>query len=180
MANFADVKFSVWEAPASLEQCIEVILRIELTQIYCENLESVPAVFAKLNFICHLAAAVKQLAYIACLSIYYRDMTCFDALHLFLRLRLAQKTGPNLRTSLFVDGCLEITKLCTEESISVLKQNKMTLWDLGEELSGNGISSIGKCTSTTLQHRMVSSTCKDSMLSRGCLAYWSRWLEVTQ
>ena len=32
---------------SSLKLCMEVILRIEPKQIYCENLESVPAVFAK-------------------------------------------------------------------------------------------------------------------------------------
>ena len=37
-------------------------------------------------------------------------------------------------------------------SISVLKQNKLTLWDLGEEISGNGISTIGKCKFTILQN----------------------------
>ena len=50
MADSADVNFSVWEAPASLEWCIEVVIRIELKQCYCENLESVPAVFAKLSW----------------------------------------------------------------------------------------------------------------------------------
>ena len=49
MADFADMNFSVREAPASLEQCIEVILSKELKQSYCEVLESVPAVFAKLS-----------------------------------------------------------------------------------------------------------------------------------
>ena len=36
--------------------------------------------------------------------------------------------GPNLRTSLFVDPWLWINKLCTVEYISILKQNKSTLW----------------------------------------------------
>ena len=63
MAYFADVNFSVQKAPASLKLCIEVILHIELEQNYCENFESVPAVFAKLSeiFISHLAAAVPLL-----------------------------------------------------------------------------------------------------------------------
>ena len=48
MADFCSGDFAVWEAPASLKQCIEVqvILCIELEQSYCENLVSVPAVFA--------------------------------------------------------------------------------------------------------------------------------------
>ena len=83
-------------------------------------------------------------------------------------------TGPNLRTSLFVDCWLEITKLCTEESISVLKHNKSTLWDLEEEASGNGISTIGKRKFTIAQNEMVSFTCKDSIRSPECLAYWER------
>ena len=43
----------MWEAPASLKRCIEVILCIELKQSYCEILESVPAVFAKLSWNFH-------------------------------------------------------------------------------------------------------------------------------
>ena len=54
------------------------------------------------------------------------------------------ETGPNLRTSLFVDCWLLITKLYTEVNNSILKRNKSTLWVLGEEISGNGISTIGK------------------------------------
>ena len=52
-----------FEAPASLKWFIEFILRMELKQIYCERLESVPAVFAKFswNFIRHLVAAVPLL-----------------------------------------------------------------------------------------------------------------------
>ena len=43
MANFCSCNFAVREAHASLARCIECILRIELKQSYCENLESVPA-----------------------------------------------------------------------------------------------------------------------------------------
>ena len=45
----------MWEAPASLKRCIEVILRIELKQGYCEFGESVPAVLAKLPWNFHLS-----------------------------------------------------------------------------------------------------------------------------
>ena len=55
IADSADVNFSVWEAPASLERCIVVMLSIELKQSYCKNLESVPAVFAKLSWNFHLS-----------------------------------------------------------------------------------------------------------------------------
>ena len=54
--------------------------------------------------------------------------------------------GANLRTLLFVNWCLQITKLCTEESNSVLKQNthfgiwekkylEMEFWLLGNASS---------------------------------------------
>ena len=72
--------------------------------------------------------------------------------------------GPNLRTSLFVDPWLWINKLCTVEYISILKQNKSTLWASGEEISENGISTsesiIGKWKFTILQNGMVSYTLK--------------------
>ena len=42
----------------------------------------------------------------------------------------------------------------------MLKQNKLTLRVLGEELSGNGIQSIGKCMFTILQNEIVSYTYK--------------------
>ena len=66
------------------------------------------------------------------------------------------RTGPNFKTSLFVDCWLSITKFCTEVNISILKQNKSTLWVLGEEISGNGISTIGKWKFTIRQDEMVS------------------------
>ena len=47
---FCRCDFSVWEAPASLKRCLEVILRVELKQSYFEILELVPAVFAKLSW----------------------------------------------------------------------------------------------------------------------------------
>ena len=78
-------------------------------------------------------------------------------------------TGP----SLFVDYWLNITKVCTEVNISILKQNKVTLWDLGEELSGNEILTIGKCKFTIMQYGKISYTNKDSFLSPECLSYWS-------
>ena len=37
---------------------------------------------------------------------------------------------------------------------------------------------FGKSEFTILQNGMVSYTCKDGILSPGCLAYWSRWLEL--
>ena len=46
-----------------------------------------------------------------------------------------------------------------------LKQTKWTLWDLGEDISGNGILTIGRCKFTILLIGMVSCTCKDSSLS---------------
>ena len=63
MVYFCSGDFSVWEAPASLKWCIEVIRHIELKQRYCEIFESVPAVFAKFSrkFCCHLVAAVPLL-----------------------------------------------------------------------------------------------------------------------
>ena len=84
---FCSGDFAVWEAPASLQRCIEVILRIELKQSYCEILESVPAVLAKLSWNFHPSlsccrALAKNRQCIAGLSIYYRDMTCFDGLYL--------------------------------------------------------------------------------------------------
>ena len=98
----------MWEAPASLERCIEVILRIELKQSYCENLESVPAVFAKLSWnfhlsLCGCSALAGNQQYIACLSIHYWDMTCFDGLNLkkscaacsILRQNIDVSFGPN-------------------------------------------------------------------------------------
>ena len=57
-------------------------------------------------------------------------------------------------------------------------QNKSTLRGLGEEISGNGILTIGKWEFAILQNGMVSYTCKDSFCSPEYLAYWSRWLEV--
>ena len=71
------------------------------------------------------------------------------------------------------------SKLCTEASISVLKQNKNSInQHFGIRASGNGILTIGKCKFTILQNETVSCRCKDSILSPECLAYWSRWLEI--
>ena len=53
MADFCSGDFAVWEASASLKRCIEVILRIELKQSYCEILESVPAILAKISWNVH-------------------------------------------------------------------------------------------------------------------------------
>ena len=92
---------------------------------------------------------------------------------------MGRSTRRRLRTSLLVDPWLEITKLCTEVNISILKQNKSTLWVLEEEISRTGISTIGKWEFTILQNGMVLYTCKDSILSPECLAYWSRWLDVS-
>ena len=71
---------------ALLKQSIEVIHHIELKQSYCEIWESVPAVFGKLSWnfrpslsVCSSLAGNRQ--YITGLSIYYRDMTCFDGLY---------------------------------------------------------------------------------------------------
>ena len=56
--------------------------------------------------------------------------------------------------------------------VSILKQNKSKLWVLKEEILGNRIST------TVLHNEKVSYTCKDSIFSPECLAYWSRWFEV--
>ena len=79
----------IWceKPPASLEQCTEVILCKELKQSYCEILESLLAVFAKLSWNFHpslrgCSALAGNRQYITCLSIYYRDITCFDGLYL--------------------------------------------------------------------------------------------------
>ena len=79
--------FAVWKALASLKQYVEVILCIELKQRYCEILESVPAVCAKLSWkfhqsLCGCSALAGNRQYITGLTIYYLDMTCFDGLHL--------------------------------------------------------------------------------------------------
>ena len=47
--------YSSVRSPASPKQCIEVVLHIALKQSYCEILESVPAVFAKLSWNFHLS-----------------------------------------------------------------------------------------------------------------------------
>ena len=55
MAYFCSNDFAVWQVHAVLKQSIEVILSILLKQSHCENLESVPAVFAKLSWNFHLS-----------------------------------------------------------------------------------------------------------------------------
>ena len=77
------------------------------------------------------------------------------------------ETGPNLRTSLFVDLWLSITKLCTEVNISILKQNKSTLWVSGEEISGNELKSESSPFCRTEWFRIH---IKCSILSPECLA----------
>ena len=99
----------MWEAPASLQQCIEVILRIEVKQSYCEILGSVPAVLAKLsrNFNPSLSccrALAKSQQYIASLSIYYRDMTCFDGLYLKKSHSACSVLGQNIDISFGPNG----------------------------------------------------------------------------
>ena len=111
MAHGADVNFSVWEASASLELCIEVILHIELKQSYCENLESVPAVFAKLSWNFHLSlsgcsAFAGNRQYIAGLSIHSRDMTCFDGLYLKKSRPACSILGQNIDISFGPNGAL--------------------------------------------------------------------------
>ena len=94
MTEFCSCDFAVWEAPASLKLCIEVILCTELKQGYCKILESVPAVFVKLSWNFHLSlsgcsALAGNRQYITGLSTYYRDMTCFDGLYRKNRVLLA-------------------------------------------------------------------------------------------
>ena len=104
MTKFCRSDFAVWEAPASLKRSIEVILRIKLKQSYCEILESVPAVFGKLSWnfrpslsVCSSLAGNRQ--YITGLSIYYRDMTCFDGLYLKKSRSACSILGQNIDVS---------------------------------------------------------------------------------
>ena len=62
------------------------------------------------------------------------------------------ETGPNLRTSLFVNRWLQITKLCTEANISILKQRKETLWVWEKNYRGMEFRPLGNI----LQNEMVS------------------------
>ena len=78
---------ALWQVHAVLKQSIEVILRVELKESHCENLESIPAVFANLSWNFHLSpcgcsALAGNRQHITGLSIYYRDMPCFDGLYL--------------------------------------------------------------------------------------------------
>ena len=87
MADFCSYDFAVWQVHAVLKRSIEIILRIELKQSHFENLESVPAVFAKWSWNfhpspCGCSALAGNRQYITGLSIYYRDMPCFDGLYL--------------------------------------------------------------------------------------------------
>ena len=75
----------IWceKPPASLEQCTEVILSIELKQSYCENLDSVSAVFAKLSWNFHLSlgccsALGENLQYIRLLLLYRRFVNAIE------------------------------------------------------------------------------------------------------
>ena len=109
MADFWSSDFAVWEALASLKRCIEVILRIELEQSYCEILESVPAVFAKLSWnfhpsLCGCSALAGNRQYITGLSIYYRDMTCFDGLYLKKSCSACSILGHNIYISFGPNG----------------------------------------------------------------------------
>ena len=53
MADFCSDDFAVWQAHAFLKRSIKVFLRIELKQRYCEILESVSAVLAKISWNFH-------------------------------------------------------------------------------------------------------------------------------
>ena len=109
MNKFCICDFAVWEAPASLKLSIEVILCIKLKQSYCEILESVPAVFGKLSWnfrpslsVCSSLAGNRQ--YITGLSIYYRDMTCFDGLYLKKSRSACSFLGQNIDISFGPNG----------------------------------------------------------------------------
>ena len=111
MTEFCSCDFAVWEAPASLKLSIEVILCIKLKQSYCEILESVPAVFGKLSWnfrpslsVCSSLAGNRQ--YITGLSIYYRDMTCFDGLYLKKSRSACSVLGQNIDVSSGPNGAL--------------------------------------------------------------------------
>ena len=107
--NFCSCDFAVWEAPGSLNQFIDVILRIERKQNYYENLESVPAAFAKLSWnfqlslsCCNARDANRQ--YITGLLIYYWDMTCSNELHLKKSRSVRRVLGPNIDVSFGPNG----------------------------------------------------------------------------
>ena len=104
MADFWSSDFAVWEALASLKRCIEVILRIELKQRYCEILESAPAVSAKISWNFHqpLSCCIAldgNRQYITSLTIYYRDMPCFDGMYLKKSRSAWSVLGQNIDTS---------------------------------------------------------------------------------
>ena len=106
---FCSGDFAAWEAPASLQLCIEFIACLELKQSYCENLESIPAVFAKLSWNFHLSlsgcsAFAGNRQYIAGLSIHSRDMTCFDGLYLKKSRPACSILGQNIDISFGPNG----------------------------------------------------------------------------
>ena len=109
MAEFLSGDFAVWEAPASLKRSIEVILSKGLKQSYCKILESAPAAFGKLSWnfrpslsACSSLAGNRQ--YITGLSIYYRDMTCFDGLYLKKSRSACSVLGQNIDVSFGPNG----------------------------------------------------------------------------
>ena len=87
MANFCSDEFAVWQASASSKGSIDNILCVELKQSYCKILAAVSAVLAKISWnfhlsLCGCSALAGNRQYITLLSIYYRDMPCFDGLYL--------------------------------------------------------------------------------------------------
>ena len=72
---------------------------------------------------------------------------------------------------LFVNPWLYITKLCTEEYISIRKQKKSTLWVFGEEILGNGMSLI----LSTIKNTPVQPKCAQCCLLRQFRLLYCVW-----
>ena len=161
MAYFCSDDFAVWQARASLKLSIDIILCIELKQSYCEILESVSAVLAKISWNFHpwslsashrialtrerknssrIAREIEIFSIFAWLvptlvpkhnsrfwvfrrticwswwSINIYETFCAKKIAVSLRNVVSapcSETGPDLRTTLFVDPWLLVTKLCT-------------------------------------------------------------------
>ena len=142
MAEFCSGDFEVWEVPASLKRCIEVILRIELKQGYYEILESVLAVLAKLSWNFHPSlsggsALAKNRQRITDLSIYFRDMTCFDSLYLKKSLSACRKRkyrnfiwakGSTTRCAVMVHSARRIALLLASFDVTLSSAREKPSW----------------------------------------------------
>ena len=111
MANICSDDFAVWQARASLKRSIDNILFIELKQSYCEIWESVSAVLANISWnfhwsLCGCSALARNRQYITGLSIYYRDVPCFDGLYLKKSRFSCSVLGPNIDILFGPNGAL--------------------------------------------------------------------------